>query len=214
MTRGLQVWVKDPTGGKGTVRSAETGRFIPRDARGIIDNFDRLARVAQANVVENMSESFLRPRASTGRLLRVTASPRNRIADQFGFGVGVTDYLDRSEAKYWRTIEEGSAVAWADSPGGRSSMIGMTMRGKFGGSIVGWRESSWGPRPVAGPKWNAMGGTFNAMRKLPEVTITQEIRPMHAYAEAYREDGVFSTRATRVVNQYLQEVLERAIRGR
>lgn len=209
---GLYVYLKDPTGGKGKVRSAETGRFIERNAADITATFDSLAQRAQANVVRLIQDRLIRETVSTGRLVRVTARPENRYADQFGFGVGVIEYLDRSEALYWRSQEEGSKIAWADTPGGRSSMIGMQIRGKFGGSIVGWRDSSWGMRPVAGPEWNAPEGAFNALRKLPEVTIQKDIRPMHAYADVYDGSDIFKNRAPAYIRGLLRKAIEQELK--
>lgn len=73
------------------------------------------ADVIQAAVVERMQRRISggkRASASTGRLVNVTASSRNRRVERFYVGVGLPDYLDKSEAKYWRTFEEGSKGLW------------------------------------------------------------------------------------------------------
>lgn len=69
----------------------------------------------QRRAVANIEESLVRPEESTGRLSKVTGSPKNaklftEAGRPTGFGVGLTTYLNSSEARmYWRAIEEGSA---------------------------------------------------------------------------------------------------------
>lgn len=213
------MYVKDPSKGIGTVRDAR-GMFISRDARAITDAFDRLAQQAQANVVSNIESSITRRSVSTGRLVKVTASPRNRFADQFGFGVGVIDYLDKSETKYWRSFEEGSAKAWADTPGGRSSMVGLQLRGQFGGSIVGWKATRTPgpqPQPLAGGPWNAQGGKLRWYWKMPlnkKFKVRYDYRGRLAYATAYESGGIFTAQPQRLIGEYLQRAASRAILGR
>ena len=218
MTRpGLQIWVKDPTKGIGTVRDAR-GMFTERDAHSIIAMFDRLAQEAQANVVSNIESSVTRRKVSTGRLARVTADPKNRYADQFGFGVGVVDFLDKSMAKYWRSFEEGPAKAWADTPGGRGSMVGMQLRGRFGGTISGWSETRTPgpqPQPLADKPWGAAGGKLRWMWSIPEnpnFVVRYDYPGRGAYRRAYAEGGVFTSRPAKGIGKYLQNVVGRALR--
>lgn len=126
----------DTSGGRGGVRDAR-GRFIQmNDARLEFRAFNqRMARTVQSYVVENMASSIQRRNVSSGRLLAVTASPKNIEVDDFHFGVGVENYLNNSMAKYWRTIEEGSLQAWGDTPGGRASFVGMELTGLWGANI-------------------------------------------------------------------------------
>lgn len=208
--RGIEVVLRE----KGIGRARDVrGRFIARDVTALRSEMTMLAERAQANVVANIASRLVRPNASTGRLEKVTASSRNRVVqrDGLGFGVGVIDYLDKSEAKYWRTIEEGSKKVWGERG---KSMVGMEIHGKFGAEIVGWRDSSWGPRPKAGPPWNVQGGVFQAIRKLPAVTIQNDIHPMHAYQDVYEGSGIFDREGPEVVRDFLRRSARRAIEGR
>lgn len=214
--RGLQLWVKDPTKGIGTVRNA-LGQFQSRDARAITEKFERLAEEAQANVVAHIEESITRRSVSTGRLAKVTAAPENRYADQFGFGVGVVKYLDNSIAKYWRSFEEGSAKAWSDTPGGRSSMVGMQLRGKFGGSITGWKDTRTPgpqPQPLAGKPWGAQGGKLRWYWNMPEnpnFTVKHDYPGRHAYLRTYQEGGIFTDKPQRIIADFLRQQAARAL---
>lgn len=216
---GLQIWLKDPTKGVGTVRGAG-GRFIPRDTGAIVKAMDQLAQEAQANVVANIESSITRRSVSTGRLAKVTARQENRYADQFGFGVGVISFLDKSEAKYWRSFEEGSAKAWSETPGGRSSMVGLQLRGRFGGSIMGWKATRTPgpqPQPLAGPQWGAMGGKLRwywSMPLNPNFKVKHDYAGRLAYARAYRQGGIFTSRPQEEIAKYLQQQVRRAILGR
>lgn len=225
MTRpGLVMWVKDPTGGAGTIRAPAGspggigGQFIERDAQAIIRMFDNLAQEAQANVVSNIESSIKRRSVSTGRLARVTADPKNRYADQFGFGVGVIDFLDKSMAKYWRSFEEGPAKAWADTPGGASTMVGMQLRGRFGGTIIGWRATATPgpqPQPLAGAPWGAAGGKLRWMWSMPlneNFKVRYDYPGRLAYHRAYTEGGVFTSRPQKGIARYLQNMVNRMLR--
>lgn len=195
--------------GVGKVRDAR-GRYISRDPKALKQEYMDLAFRAQANVLSNMSTSYARPTAVTGRLEKVTADRRNRVYSDQGFGVGVVRFLDRSQAKYWRTIEEGSKKVWGERG---KSMIGMEIRGKFGGAMVGWRESSWGRRPVAGAPWGVSGGLFAPIGKMPPMVIKKEIDPMHAYLRAYEGSGVFDNEAPRVVKEFVWQVARATLAG-
>jgi len=97
----------------------------------------RLAEYA-ADFVERDLE---RPGASSGRLAAAMRDPRNRYASPDGFGVGRYDFLDSmaNRARYWRQIEEGSAVhrgqlligLWATEAGrsGSGRMKGLNAAG-------------------------------------------------------------------------------------
>lgn len=90
------------------------GRFLSAQRESTKRN-ERLAVNVQQDVVLRMRNHISfgpRATASTGRLLQVTASNRNVVVNQYGFGVGVPKFLDGSVAKYWRTFEEGSAAVW------------------------------------------------------------------------------------------------------
>ena len=82
------------------------------------------ARELQAEVLDNMEHSILRRNVSSRRLRHVTADPRNRGSDEFGYEVGRIGFLDNSIAKYWRQIEEGY-----------TGHVGRELRGLWGGTI-------------------------------------------------------------------------------
>jgi hypothetical protein len=139
----------DTAGGRGGVRDAQ-GRFMAMgEVRREFRAFNqRMARSIQADAVENLSASIQRRNVSSGRLVAVTASSENIEVDDFHMGVGRTAFLDRSMAKYWRSIEEGSAQAWSETPGGRPGMIGMELTGLWGGSLGKvTSDRAYGARP-------------------------------------------------------------------
>lgn len=149
-------------------------------------------------VLANIQSRILRPSVSTGRLEQVTASPDNYIFDQtnqtFGFSFGVPRFLNESQAKYWRTQEEGSKVVW------RHPFVGTKLAGKWGETIVGFYENRWGTVPMAGAPFSRSGaGSGGKLRPVSTAwaqehlkgktlaTVHREIRPMNAYADAWRE---------------------------
>lgn len=66
-----------------------------------------MADTLQLLVVEELQKSLERPKHSTGRLERATLDERNRLVTPKTVQIGNPRFLDRSEAKYWRQIEEG-----------------------------------------------------------------------------------------------------------
>jgi hypothetical protein len=186
--------------GKGRVRD-NLGRYINRESKPFLRNeFMNLAYKGQAEVLARMADRYKRKETVTGRLQRVTADRRNRVYSDQGYGVGVIRWLDRSEAKYWRTIEEGSKAAW-----GRS-FVGMELRGKFGGAYLGFRASSWGPRPIGGSPWNAYPGFFMPIRKMPALIVQNEIQPMNAYEDAFEGSGIFDKEPREVALQFVRDL--------
>lgn len=109
----------------------------------------RMANELQQFVVQEMQGGLLRPNVSTGRLAAATADPRNIKVQRYRFGVGVPRWLDRSQAKYWRQIDEGF--------GGH---VGRPIYGMWGSSLTGqWKTSLSGNRyAVAGPAYTFHGG--------------------------------------------------------
>lgn len=139
----------------------------------------------QARVVRNIEARITRRGVSTGRLLKVTADPRNAEYDTWRAGVGVVRFLDGSVAKYWRTFEEGSAATWS-----RGSMVGLQLRGQFGSSIVGFKATRTPgpqPQPLAGGPWGGGGGKLRwywSMPLNPNFTVKHDIAPRNAYRDA------------------------------
>lgn len=222
----------DTSGGKGGVRDAG-GRFLSMsDVRAEFRAANlHMARTVQSYVVENVASSIQRRNVSSGRLVAVTASPENVEVDDFHFGVGVENFLNRSMAKYWRTIEEGSAEAWADTPGGRSSFVGMELKGFWGGSIGRvTADRVWAARPWSrhsarrvdmfiptSPtfnfrgKYTGTGGTRGAPNFAKATTVKNEIQPHHDYAEAAAQADL-GPRALAEVNAILSKASRAAWR--
>lgn len=169
----------------------------------------RHAMELQARVVENMRGGLIRRNVSSGRLVKVTGGRGNLWWSERGYGVGVEDYLDSSMAKYWRTIEEGSQVVWADVPTGRASIIGMELKGFWGGGARHSASRSYGlapwsrhsPRrsdmfvPATGFRENGKfarfeageGGSKGVPSFVKSTTVKNEIAPHHDYRNAFRD---------------------------
>jgi len=194
------------------------GRFNSEGQKFLADKNKLLSEVVQFQVVAYMSNhGFKRKAVSTGRLLRVTADPKNRYASAFRLGVGVPHYLDTSQAKYWRTIEEGSAQAWKKRP-----FTSLELTGIFGATLSGWGAK--GPR--GGPKFTLPGGatggkfipilgknpTFGR-NKIPLRAFSprHQIEAMDAYGWAYRESNLH-LESIRAARRYLNIVLGQALR--
>jgi len=124
--------------------------------------------------LDNQRDRFKRPSVSTGRLLKVTADPRNYIFDQtnqtFGFSFGIPRYLNASIAKYWRTIEEGSGRVW---------------KHPFKGTQIAIFDPSF-PSTKIRTVTKKSKARIKA-RGLPKVLVGHEIAPQNAYADAWRE---------------------------
>ena len=177
-----------------------------RDARGRFTTFQReliplnraLSVELQEQVAGYIEGNIKRPAVSTGRLVDATINPKNRVDDYSNISrwavlVGRPQWLDESPAKYWRTIEEGSAEVYR---GGRG-MVGLEIGpGKWGESIVGMYANAWGAQPLAGPPWTKFGvnreGKLRPFSKkiarakgLRPNTVKREIAPMNAYGTVW-----------------------------
>jgi hypothetical protein len=162
------------------------------------------AKRMQDLVVANIEAKIAaggRGNVSTGRLVKVTGDPQNIDSTTDFFGVGNPEYLDRSQAKYWRTQEEGTARVW------KRSFIGDPLIGFWAGSLTGeWR----GDRPVGGRPFTRAGmnrsGKFVPFsmnrRKLAAFydnertkagqrsripRVRHHIEPMNAYKDAWAQ---------------------------
>jgi len=193
------------------------GRFNSAGQKYLMNENHMLAEVVQQQVVSYMeNRGFKRPGVSTGRLLRVTADPDNVFSTAFRVGVGVPSFLDRSRAKYWRTIEEGSAKAWKKRP-----FTSLELVGYFGGTLSRWgAKGPHGGKPFTLPG-SGTGGKFIPVlgenptfgrRKIPLRPFhpTHEIEHMHAYAWAY-EQGHLHRDSIHAARNYLRIVLGRAL---
>lgn len=208
-TRGTSKGFRQPKGAVDANGNKVGGQFTSAQA-GMRAKNERLADRIQARVVANIQERIQRRAVSSNRLVKVTADRKNRYADQFRIEVGIEDFLNHSIAKYWRTIEEGSAVVWADTPGGRSQFRGMKLRGYFGGTLSGMYENAWGMVPRGGSPitWigQGSGGKFIPNKKArSRGKVKKEIDPMHAYRDAYYSmDVIRRSRAN--MRQYLEDI--------
>ena len=75
----------------------------------------RLAEVLRADLGEEIEAHVAAGRYagySSGRLAKASAAPENATVELFRVGIGNPRWLDRSQAKYWRTFESGSAAVW------------------------------------------------------------------------------------------------------
>lgn len=131
-----------------------------RDARGrfitfqsvLRDRNERMAEELQLLMAFKLEESRVPSRrgVASGRLEAALLDPRNRTATTFGFGVGKISWLDKSEAKYWRSIEVGTSQFVGNQlPVG---LWGASLTGEYGGS------SRFGPYPLAGGPFSPTGG--------------------------------------------------------
>lgn len=148
-----------------------------------------------------------RPR--TQRLENAIRDPRNgtttggsQIGLNFGFAVGIPGFLD-SQAKYWRIIEQGTAVAapnWLGPMVDKSGIPLYVTNGRFNkkGEPRAWTQfgGEWSPGPTAYTKDTTEGKLFPASpglrRKLFErgwqaPIRTKPIPPLDAYRTAWSE---------------------------
>lgn len=168
-----------------------------------LEQNERMAKELQAEAVKTLKKGTLRPKVQTGRLARATAAPENRYADKLTWGVGLPDWLDQSEAKYWRTIDEGSATVWKHKFAGTFYYVNKSKA--FGRSLGGYGDNF----SLAGPKYEragaGVGGILRPMvrahaeeiianngvapRWLGKVYITKEIAPQDYYNKAFAQQG-------------------------
>lgn len=196
---------------RGSIRSPQTGRYIQRNAKELLDANKRSALALQADVVENVLGSIQRRAVSSGRLARVTGDRRNVFWTESGFGVGIEDYLDKSEAKYWRQIEEGTDVH-----------VGREIRGVFGGTLAGPRRGG-SPLTSFGQDY---GGKFIPISKsvrtvfdggrpvsVRKSTIGQPIEAHDSYADAFYADGGMAERSINAAVDYIAKAIRDSLRG-
>lgn len=149
--------------GKFAAKHGLIGVVAEFDVRGALRNPDGTYTAFQGNVLEAnrrlvveladsvaaaAKQSMLRPNVSTGRLQHALLSEKNREVTKEGYGVGRPEFLDESEAKYWRQIDQGY-----------SGHVGREIRGVFGGSLTGvfGGQSPYGPYPIAGEPFTGIG---------------------------------------------------------
>jgi hypothetical protein len=203
----------DTLGGRGAAGSGRGGQFTGGWAKAkrsdevlnrVRDGFTRLAVAVQDDVGQRYLDERIRE-GGTGRLARVTRNPRNRSITQTSMAVGIPSYLDASVAKYWRTIDQGSAVTMP------SNWLGRRIYGSFkqGGSWSPPRSSMVGVgRGEFFPGKRTVDGSYSA-GKLKRGgamgygsgrgTIQTHIEAKNAYRTVWRTLEV-SDQARRIVD--------------
>lgn len=105
-----------------------------RTSEIVAEQHEQLARKVQDAVVKELKGGIKRKSTKSGRLEKVTADENNIVANALQWGVGVDEFLNKSTAKYWRTIDEGSLHVWSRPFKGRFYYVS---RGKeWGGEIT------------------------------------------------------------------------------
>lgn len=176
---------------------------LGRDARGHFTTFQnelyhinlKLALELQEMMAERLEASRVPSRrgVASGRLEAAILDRRNRFVHNFGFGVGVISWLDKSEAKYWRAIEVGTRQFVGNKlPFG---IWGSTLTGAYGG------RSSFGPYPLAGPPWSATGAQRDG--RLRPMGKTYAYRHLVASGMA-RRDAFKASRARAVIQRPIE----------
>jgi hypothetical protein len=184
-------------------RARVEGRFTSAQKELAAAN-KRIATTTLEYVVRYQRSQFKRPNVSTGRLQAVTANyEKNTFASAFLVGVGKPSYLDQSQAKYWRTIEDGSAVTWK-----KRSFLTLDLLGVFGATYSGGRV---GPRYTLPGK--STGGKFLPIPsgQFGNVSLRpfhprHEIEPMGAYDYAYTQ-ARFPEQGVQAARRYLDQVM-------
>jgi hypothetical protein len=167
------------------------------------------------NLVAGMIEQRIKRKpTSSGRLVKVTRDSRNiefrgtsstgklPPPNPFGWGVGKITFLDRSEAKYWRFIEEGSERTWVKRP-----FIGLPVLGAWGvgerGKVPPQSPPGAGKGERLSPYWlygegrrgRQSGASLHRISRETRLRLIEEgkgakvrheTEPMWAYRDAYQ----------------------------
>lgn len=118
----------------GTFTSLQ-GHVADANAKLAVELAESTAAAAQGSLV--------RPGVSSGRLAAALLHRDNRRSSAIGYGVGRPEFLDKSQARYWRQIDQGFA-----------GHLNREIRGVFGSSLEGGGPNS---RGVAGPAFTGIG---------------------------------------------------------
>lgn len=171
----------------------ERGQYTSAQSAQIQRNrlFSEFLREQVGRRMKNHISFGGRASASTGRLLRATLDDKNVVVTKEFVGVGVPDWLDRSQAKYWRTFEEGSAAVWSHAfVGTRLFSVGRSPFPVAHGQSPGLR--SLGDGEAGGAGGRQRGAIF---------VVKHEIKPANIYAQVGQAElgtmksfGVYSAR--------------------
>ncbi len=167
-----------------TFKTTKTGRrsFRGFDPRFIEALMEDEARRYQNEVAQYMGSNFRRPGESSGRLQRVTRDSGNRIVTPRTWRVGIPGYLNRSEAKYWRLIEQGSAGLYGRGKG--FANYPLLYRG--GSGFSGGRNFRSMPKYNKKTKMYSSGA---GPTRAHIITRHKEIMPMNAYRTVFDRNG-------------------------
>lgn len=174
---------------------------LGRDARGRFTTFQNelyqvnlgLAIQLQDMMAERLEATRVPSRrgVASGRLEKAILDRRNRVVNNGGFGVGRIEWLDKSEAKYWRAIEVGT-----------SQFVGNVIpTGVWGGSLTGQMggTSPYGPYPIAGPPFTLSGA--NRSGRVRPMGRTYMYRVLAASGMAKRQAYLMSRNKHQAVIQ-------------
>lgn len=166
----------------------ERGRFSAEGLQQLRSELEQTAQLVSyqvGNRIRNKVSFGPRAAASSGRLVAVTVSSRNikvnKRVGSFSVGIGVTDYLDQSIAKYWRTFEEGSAATW------RRPFIGTHLFAKYY-KTDGFDFGRGRPSPHGTSLLTAKGPVSFKNSSADDLFIVKhEIAPAHSYKQVQEE---------------------------
>lgn len=187
--------------GTGTLRySLATMRNRTMPWSRVERTLERYSHAMAADLQEMVVDEYTRTRkrkdVSTGRLDAATLDRRNREVAKNGFSVGLESWLNKSQAKYWRQIEEGTRVH-----------VGRHLYGVFGATFSGgyypgnrwpWRNARYGPA------WSFVGASTGG-GFVPKKRLKKGVRSTHFAGPRQvgggwpmRSEGGYS-RATRMI---------------
>lgn len=211
---------------------ADMNKVVRTDGgRFVAGGFQTEARAANKNlaygalgyVARTIESNVKRPTVSSGRLISVTLDRQNAFASPFNAGVGNIDFLNRSNAKYWRFIEEGSAAAW-----GAGRFTSLQLVGFFGATLQGSGRAgpayslpnNTSPRGVFHPVTRRKNGIayFRTKGDQPDIRLRpfsprHEVQGMHAYRAVYESGGMAQTWVAeyrRLVVRYMADLVHMA----
>lgn len=160
----------------------ERGRFYAEGLRELRRENKEIGELLRAQVARRISNHVMtgpRASASSGRLVAVTAGGGNQHIDQrvgsFSVAVGVTSYLEKSTARYWRTFEEGSAAVW------KRPFIGTQLVAQYYGGFGRGVPSPHGTSLLTAKGKIAFKGADDRF------VVKREIAPAHVYRDVQAE---------------------------
>jgi len=147
----LTVWVRSTSndGVFGMLNERATADQWPRVLQFMSQYYDRLAKEINEVAVEEFKKTRRRGLVATGRLEKALTDERNMFVpgSKDALFVGVPSFLDNSQAKYWRQIEEGSSIH-----------LGRPIYGVWGDRLSrGWAPAKDGKYALVSPPYVGHG---------------------------------------------------------